>query len=152
MKQSGIDFEEYKKKLRDQAFRRVLNSLVLEELTKRFEIKVDSQDIRSHVERMANAYNLSAEELSSFIVSDQDRLYKLSYDIMTEKTLDKILDFVNVRELEKEEYEKALKDLLEKMKATSAEQEEPEEKEQDPGNEARGGNEDVSTDSDRTDG
>ena len=35
---------------------------------------------------------------------------------MTEKTLDKILDFVNVRELEKEEYEKALKDLLEKMK------------------------------------
>jgi len=152
VKQSGIDFEEYKKKLRDQAFRRVLNSLVLEELTKRFEIKVDSQDIRSHVERMANAYNLSAEELSSFIVSDQDRLYKLSYDIMTEKTLDKILDFVNVRELEKEEYEKALKDLLEKMKATSAEQEEPEEKEQDPGNEARGGNEDVSTDSDRTDG
>ena len=152
VKQSGIDFEEYKKKVRDQAFRRVLNSLVLEELTKRFEIKVDPGDIRSHVERMATAYNLSAEELSSFIVSDQDRLYKLSYDIMTEKTLDKILDFVNVRELEKEEYEKALKDLLEKMKATSAEQEEPEEKEQDPGNEARGGNEDVSTDSDRTDG
>ena len=152
VKQSGIDFEEYKKKLRDQAFRRVLNSLVLEELTKRFEIKVDSQDIRSHVERMANAYNLSAEELSSFIVSDQDRLYKLSYDIMTEKTLDKILDFVNVRELEKEEYEKALKDLLEKMKAASAEQEETEESEQDSGNEARGGNEDVSTDSDRTDG
>ena len=152
VKQSGIDFEEYKKKVRDQAFRRVLNSLVLEELTKRFEIKVDPGDIRSHVERMATAYNLSAEELSSFIVSDQDRLYKLSYDIMTEKTLDKILDFVNVRELEKEEYEKALKDLLEKMKAASAEQEETEESEQDSGNEARGGNEDVSTDSDRTDG
>ena len=152
VKQSGIDFEEYKKKVRDQAFRRVLNSLVLEELTKRFEIKVDPGDIRSHVERMATAYNLSAEELSSFIVSDQDRLYKLSYDIMTEKTLDKILDFVNVRELEKKEYEKALKDLLEKMKAASAEQEETEESEQDSGNEARGGNEDVSTDSDRTDG
>ena len=152
VKQSGIDFEEYKKKVRDQAFRRVLNSLVLEELTKRFEIKVDPGDIRSHVERMATAYNLSAEELSSFIVSDQDRLYKLSYDIMTEKTLDKILDFVNVRELEKEEYEKALKDLLEKMKAASAEQEETEESEQDSGNEARGGNEDVSADSDRTDG
>ena len=91
---------------------------------------MDPGDIRSHVERMATAYNLSAEELSSFIVSDQDRLYKLSYDIMTEKTLDKILDFVNVRELEKEEYEKAL-DLLEKMKAASAEQEETEESEQD---------------------
>lgn len=146
-RQSGIDFEEYKNSLRKQAYRRVLNSLVLEELTKRFEIKVNPDDIKSYVARMANSYNISPEKLSAFIASDQERLYKVSYDIMTEKTLDKILEHIKVKELEKEEYERAVKELLEKLKATSAE-----EVPQVLSNEARGGNDDASSDSDRTDG
>jgi len=108
---------------------------------------VNPDDIKSYVARMANSYNISPEKLSAFIASDQERLYKVSYDIMTEKTLDKILEHIKVKELEKEEYERAVKELLEKLKATSAE-----EVPQVLSNEARGGNDDASSDSDRTDG
>lgn len=160
VKQSGMDLDEYKNRLREKAYKRVMNSLVLEELTKRFEIKVNPEDIKAYVERMAGTYNISAEKLSSFIASDQDRLYRLSYDIMAEKTLGKILDHVKVKELEREEYEEALKVIMNnqgKVQAIQEEmqekvEEEPEKALQDDGNDARGGHEDVGTDSNRTDG
>lgn len=84
---SGQSEESLKEQMKDDAAKRVLNTLVLEAIGKAENIEVTDADVEAELVSLAAAYNRTVEELKQ-IFSANGNLAQLKSDIATKKTVE----------------------------------------------------------------
>lgn len=107
----GLDLEEYLEKhqidretfdsnLRQRAARVVKQTLVLEALADEKGITIEDADLDAEMERMAAAYNMEAAQVKSIFLKDADRVGNLVHRLRVQKTVEALLEDIEVREVE----------------------------------------------------
>ncbi len=89
-KYAGITLQEMREQTRPDAERRVKNQIVLDEITKREEIKATDEEVQKRIAEYAERYGQKVEEFEKNL-TEQDRTY-FAEDVAIEKTLDFLLD------------------------------------------------------------
>lgn len=75
----------------EQAERRVLLGLILSEIVKKFEIKVDHMAVRQRVEQIAMGYP-NPSELMEWLYKDRSRLAEIETSVLEDQAIRRILD------------------------------------------------------------
>lgn len=83
--------------VRAEAARRVSIGLVVAEIIKQNEIKVNQEKVREHIEKMASAYQ-QPKQLISYYYSNKERLASIEAIVLEDQVLDKILEKATVNE------------------------------------------------------
>jgi trigger factor len=107
----GMDPEDYKKKLKDDAEHSVKTSVSLSEISKVEEIKASDEDYRAFLEKMALRNNNSVEELEKLIDENNSR-GSVESDIIIEKTLDFLYDNAKIKKLKPVSLEELVKEQV----------------------------------------
>lgn len=81
----------------EQAKRKVILGLLLSELIKKFEVKVDRVRLRQRVGEIA-AYYENPDEMVNWYYSDRRRLAEVEAVVMEEQIVDKLLEIAQVKE------------------------------------------------------
>ena len=102
---SGMKPEDLREQFRNEANQRVLNQLVLDEITKQEEIKANEEEIDARIKEYADYQKKDFEEFKKGL-KDEDVKY-LGEDVAIEKTLDFLLDSAKL--VAKKEEKKAAK-------------------------------------------
>lgn len=87
MRYQGIELEQYlgyigqtmdafREQLRDAASRRILMSLVIEAVAKAENIEASEEEVEAEIERLAEMYQMKAEDLKSRMLGDDDNFVK----------------------------------------------------------------------------
>ncbi|MEA3508321.1 MAG: trigger factor, partial [Synergistota bacterium] len=98
--EAGVEEEKHKSDIRESAIERVRRSLVLEALADEQSVEVANEDIDKEIASMAASMGLEKERIQQYLLGDQDRLGDLISRIRTDKTIEKLMAAVTVREAE----------------------------------------------------
>lgn len=98
--EAGIKEEKHKSDIRESATERVRRSLVLEALADDQSVEVVNEDIDREIASMAASMGLEKERIQQYLLGDQDRLGDLIARIRTDKTIEKLMAAVTVREVD----------------------------------------------------
>jgi trigger factor len=107
----GMDPEDYKNKLKDDAEHSVKTSVSLGEISKVEEIKVSDEEYRAFLEKLALRNNKSVEELEKIIEENNSRS-SVESDIIIEKTLDFLYDNAKIKKLKPVSLEELVKEQV----------------------------------------
>ncbi|MBY9079420.1 trigger factor [Paenibacillus sp. HN-1] len=94
---SGQTQDDLREQMKSDAEKRVLNNLVLEVIAKNENIEVSDEEFEAELEKMAESYRRSAEEIRSILASNGS-LDSLKEEIMLRKTIDFLVE--NSKEVE----------------------------------------------------
>ena len=89
-KYAGITLQEMREQTRPDAERRVKNQIVLDEITKKEEIKATDEEVQKRIAEYAERYGQTVEEFEKNL-TEQDRTY-FAEDVAIEKTLEFLLE------------------------------------------------------------
>jgi trigger factor len=81
----------------EQATRRVKLGLLIGEYIKQNDIKVDEQQVKAHIEKMAEAYE-KPDDVVRWYYSDKNRMAEIEAVILEQQVVDKILENAKVTE------------------------------------------------------
>jgi len=99
--QAGQNFEELvakegkdavEKRFKDEAMKRIKNSLIVEEIAKKAEIKIEQKDIMEHINRMARMYGVSSAQLFEELRKNPNSFAAISQQITANKVNDYLLE------------------------------------------------------------
>jgi trigger factor len=88
---SGQNEEQLKEQFKDDARKRVLNSLVLETIAKEEQITVSEEEMNEELEKMGKIYSKTADEMRE-ILSRSGNLEGLERDLVVRKTVQLLLE------------------------------------------------------------
>ncbi|MGI9239395.1 MAG: hypothetical protein ACR2RV_01260, partial [Verrucomicrobiales bacterium] len=84
----------------------VKNTFILEQIAKKEEIKVDNDELRAHVEGMAENYGMTFEKLAKQLEKEGD-VQRIHHQMLMTKTLDFLKSNASVEVLTLEELQAA---------------------------------------------
>jgi len=84
--------------MRSQAEKIVRRTLVLDEIAKKLEIKVEKDEIESEISNLAVMYRVPSEQVKRTLFKDKEKLSDLLSRIRYRKTVEAIMKKVNVTE------------------------------------------------------
>ncbi|WP_457644674.1 trigger factor [Persephonella sp.] len=113
--------------LKPTAEKNVRVMFVINKIAEKEGIKVEEEEINQEIEKMAKAYNMTADQLKQYL-EEKGLINNIIYSILKKKVLDLIKEKANIVEMTKEEYEK--KKAEEEKAETEAEKEAEEKKEE----------------------
>jgi len=99
--QTGQNFEELvakegkdvvEKRFKEEALKRIKNSLIVEEIAKAAEIKIEQKDIMNHINQMAMMYGMSANQLFEELRKNPNSFAAISQQITANKVNDYLLE------------------------------------------------------------
>ncbi|MFO8029883.1 MAG: trigger factor [Cyclonatronaceae bacterium] len=106
-----FDEEEYRESIRPDAEREARWAFIVDELGKQFDdIEITEEDIDARLSSEAARYGLPVEMVKNFYAQSGDQLENLRQNIRTDKLFDRILERVNLNELDKEAYQEKKKE------------------------------------------
>lgn len=94
----GFDPEEYRSRLREDAFRSVKNTLLLSEIVKKEDMKVSDEKFNEVVNNLAQSMQRPADELHKMMEENNTRS-NVEQDILLEMALDVIYDSAKINKL-----------------------------------------------------
>jgi trigger factor len=97
-KDIGVNEEEHEKELRQHAENLVKRSLVLESFADLEKIQVEQQDLQQEIHELARSIGAEAEKVQQMLANDKDRLGQLFGKIRYRKTVDRLIEAVQVKE------------------------------------------------------
>lgn len=103
--------EEYRESIRVDAEREARWAFIMDELSKKFDdIELNEEDVDKRLSAEAARYGLPIEMVKNFYAQSGDQLETLRQNIHTDKLFDRILEQVNMNELDKEAYQNKKKE------------------------------------------
>ena len=84
----------------------VKNTFILEEIAKKEELTVDNDELRAHVEQMAENYGMPFEKVAKQLEKDGD-VQRIHHQLLMSKTLDFLKSNASVETLSLEELQAA---------------------------------------------
>lgn len=87
---AGIDMEAFRNQFKEQAERQVKGMLALEAMAKKEKIKALKDDVTKEYKKLAEQYKMDVDKVKGFVNEDD-----LKKDIITNKTIDALLEKVN---------------------------------------------------------
>lgn len=101
-----FDEEEYRENMQDRAKRDGMWFFLNEKLQEKFDdIEIEPEDIDEHLEAQAAQYGMSVDQMRNMFAQNPQQLENLRNSIREEKVFDKLLDLVQVNEIDKETYQ-----------------------------------------------
>ncbi len=107
----GMNPDDYKKKLKDDAEQSVKTSVCLSEISKVEEVKVSDEDYRAFLEKMALRNNNTVEDLEK-IINENNSRGSVESDIIIEKTLDFLYDNAKIKKMKPVSLEELVKEQV----------------------------------------
>lgn len=102
----NFDEEEYKENMEDRAERDAMWFFLNEKLQEKFEdIEIKPEDIDEHLENEAARYGISVDQMRNMFAQNPQQLESLRNSIREEKVFDRLMDEVEINELDKDEYQ-----------------------------------------------
>ena len=98
-KRIGIEEAKLKEKYRPSAERKVKSTLILEEIAKQVNIKVNEQEIEKRIEEMALSTGQKKEDLSDFFDRERSHLAGLREEIRLKRALELIVKGARIKEV-----------------------------------------------------
>ena len=96
LKSRGMDYESYEKQIMARAWRIIRNSLVIEELGRKFEIKIEPQDLDEWIKVTAENENIDPELLKKAYFKDKDSVEILVDRAYSDKTIKLLMDNIKI--------------------------------------------------------
>ena len=90
---AGTDIAKIREEYRETAEKNVKTDLMLEEVAKAENIKVEAADLDAEVAAMAAAYGATPKQVRK-IITEQGRLADLTYTVLHKKTMQFIIDHI----------------------------------------------------------
>jgi len=107
----GIDPNEYRIKLREDAFKSIKNTLALTEIAKKEDLKADDEKYKEIIDNISKQMGKSVEEIETMIEENQSRP-SIENDIVLDKAMDTILEKANIKKLPAVSFEEFVKSKL----------------------------------------
>jgi len=102
----GFDEEEYKENIEDRARRDAKWFFLNEKLQEKFDdIEIKPDDIDEHLQAQADQYGMPVDQLRNMFAQNPQQLESLRNSIREEKVFDKLMDVVEINEVDKETYQ-----------------------------------------------
>ncbi len=98
LEESSLSKDEYDSNIRSQAEKIVRRTLVLDEMAKRFGIKVEKEEMEGEISNLAVMYRVPAEQIKRTLFKDRERLSDLLSKIRYRKTVEAVMKNVTVSE------------------------------------------------------
>ncbi|MBQ7562280.1 MAG: trigger factor [Synergistaceae bacterium] len=99
----ALDTEEgrkgYEKLLRDRAEIAVKNVLVMDECAKKYDVRLEQEDLNAEFERRAKQLNVSKAFIAKFFNENQQQLDRLTDELRWNKIADVLISHMNVKEV-----------------------------------------------------
>ncbi len=121
----GMTADDLMEQMKPEALRRIKDSLVLETIAKEEDIQVSDERLDEDIKKMADSYQMEADEMKKYLSDDQ--LRQMKDDIAVQCAVELIADAAVEVEAEEKEEEKPKKKAAAKKKKKTAEEKEPEE-------------------------
>jgi len=96
LKSRGMDYESYEKQIMARAWRIVRNSLIIEELGRNFEIKIEPQDLDVWIKETAENENIDPELLKKAYFKDKESVEVLVDRAYSDKTIKLLMDKIKI--------------------------------------------------------
>ena len=93
---TGQDPDVFRENMKPEAKKRIQGSLVLEQIAKEENITADDEDIKKEVERMAEMYQMGADQIEQFLPDEEKESMK--NNLATQKAVDFLLDNASIVE------------------------------------------------------
>lgn len=93
---TGQDPDAFRENMKPEAKKRIQGSLVLEQIAKEENITADDEDIKKEVERMAEMYQMGADQIEQFLPDEEKESMK--NNLATQKAVDFLLDNASIVE------------------------------------------------------
>lgn len=102
--------EEYLESIKDDASREARWAFIIDELENKFDdIEISPEDVDARLAAEAARYGLPTEMVKNFYAQSGDQLESLRQNIRTDKLFERILEHIELNELEKEAYQEKKK-------------------------------------------
>ena len=98
LEEAALSKDEYEANMRSQAEKIVRRTLVLDEIAKQLEIKVDKEEMESEISSLAVMYRVPSEQIKRTLFKDKEKLSDLLSRIRYRKTVEAVMKKVNVTE------------------------------------------------------
>ena len=95
----GIEYEDYEKQIMGQAWLTVRNTLVIEEIVRKFEIEVEPSELDEWIKENAGKNGLDAELMKKAYFKDKDSVNMLVDRVLTDKAIKFLMDNVKIRDV-----------------------------------------------------
>ena len=99
LKLRGIEYEDYEKQIMSQAWRSVRNMLVIDEVGRKFEIKIEPSDLEEWIKSIAEKDGLDAELLKKAYFKDKDSVNLLVDRVLSDKAVKLVMDKVKIKDV-----------------------------------------------------
>lgn len=99
LKLRGMEYEEYEKNVMTRAWVVVRNSLVIDEIGRKFEIKVEPQELDQWIKDKAEKDNLDAEMLKNVYYKDKESVNLLVDRVFSDKAIKQLMDKVTIKDV-----------------------------------------------------
>ncbi len=94
---------DYNDRIREIAITQIKNSIILEKIEKKENIKVTKEDFDKEFEKLSKAFNLTKEAIRDIYIKNEELYRNLHDKILTEKTFDFLIDNIKVKYIEPSE-------------------------------------------------
>jgi len=95
VKPEDLDLDLYREKFSDNATQRVKNSLIINQLTKKIDVKVEQSDIDKKYEELSEKYNIDSSKIKEYYENSKGK-NELFYTLTEDKLVDKLLETAEV--------------------------------------------------------
>ena len=99
LKLRGIEYEDYEKQIMSQAWRGVRNTLVIDQVERKYEIKIEPSDLDEWIKDTAEKEGLDTELLKKAYFKDKDSVNLLVDRVLSDKAVRLIMDKVKIKDV-----------------------------------------------------
>lgn len=110
---ADFDEEEYKENMQDRALRDAKWFFLNEKLQEKFDdIEIKPEDVDEQLEAQAAQYGVSVDQMRNLFAQNPQQLESLRNSIREDKLFDKLKEVVEIKEIDKETYQKKYDEKL----------------------------------------
>lgn len=95
--------------LKQTAEKNVRLMFIINKIAEKEDIKVTEEEINEEIQKLAQAYNTTPEEIRKTL-EEQGLLPNITFGVLRQKVLEKVIEKANIKEISREEFEKRMKE------------------------------------------
>jgi trigger factor len=89
--------EDYNERIREIAVKQIQNSIILEKIEQKENIKVLKEDLDKELEKMSKAFNMDINTIRDIYLKNENLFKNMHDKVLTEKTFDFLIENINVK-------------------------------------------------------